>query len=65
MTDPTVGELSEGAVLGRILSRLAPAFDAGLLTSPTAITERPLARGVETYADLSHGMRGKFVFMND
>ncbi len=46
-----------------ILSRLQPAFDAGQLMPPAGIEGRPLARGVETYADLGRGARCKFVFV--
>lgn len=48
----------------KILSRLQPAFDAGQLIPPAGVDERPLARGVETYGELSRGARCKFVFVN-
>ena len=51
------------AECAKILSRLQPAFDAGHLTPPTGIEERPLARGVATYGELSRGARVKFVFV--
>ena len=52
------------AECAKILSRLQPAFDAGELTPPAGIDERPLARGAETYGELSRGARRKFVFVN-
>jgi NADPH2:quinone reductase len=45
-----------------ILTRLRPAFDAGQLIAPSALSESPLTRGPETYAGLNRGARGKFVF---
>jgi len=52
------------AECAKILTRVQPAFDAGQLTPPTGIEERPLARGAETYGELSRGARVKFVFVN-
>jgi len=52
-----------GAECAKILSRLQPAFDAGLLTPPSRMEERPLARGVETCGELNRGARGKFVLV--
>ncbi len=48
-----------------ILSRLQPAFDAGQLTPPSGMEERPLVRGVETYGELHRGARCKFVLVAD
>ncbi len=55
MTDPTVGELSEGAVLGRILSRLAP---SSALVGPgddAAVIAAPGGSIVATTDTLVHG----------
>lgn len=55
MTDPTVGELSEGAVLGRILSRLGP---SSALVGPgddAAVIAAPGGSVVATTDTLVHG----------
>lgn len=49
----------------KILSRVQPAFDAGELTPPAGVEERPLAHAVETYGELNRGARCKFVFVAD
>lgn len=48
---------------GRILAEIGAAFDAGELQAPEGLLERPLEAGLEVYAEVNRGARGKFVFV--
>ena len=47
----------------RMLTEIGKAFDAGELPLPGGFEERPLEKGLETYADVNRKVRGKFIFV--
>jgi NADPH:quinone reductase-like Zn-dependent oxidoreductase len=51
------------AECARLLSELAPAFEAGELRAPDALVARPLAQATEAYAALQRGQKGKLVLV--
>jgi NADPH:quinone reductase-like Zn-dependent oxidoreductase len=51
------------AECARLLSELAPAFEAGELRAPDALVARPLAQATEAYAALQRGQKGKVVLV--
>jgi NADPH2:quinone reductase len=59
----TNSTLFSGAECARLLAQMGEAFAAGTLAPPAPPQERPLATGVEVYAEVNKARHGKIVFV--